>query len=88
MSKIPLSISLVKESITALENILKDIDIPHCSIDGVGTLYFKDSSRKEAGRIQSFFGDKLPAQDDAGAHRPVLYTASVQVTHHMSVRQC
>lgn len=78
MSKIPLSISLVKESITALENILKDIDIPHCSIDGVGTLYFKDSSRKEAGRIQSFFGDKLPAQDDAGAHRPVLYTASVQ----------
>ena len=42
MAKIALSISLVKENVTLLENILKDVETPSCPIEDVGTLYFKN----------------------------------------------
>ena len=76
MSKISLSISLVKESITLLENILKDIETPSCPIEGVGTLFFKNSLSKDASRVKSFFGTTFPTDAEEG--RPVLFTANVQ----------
>lgn len=78
MSKISLSISLVKENMTALESILKDRETPSCPIEGVGMLYYKNSNKKEAFKIQNFFGEKLPNENEDGRQRPILYTAYVQ----------
>ena len=55
MAKIALSISLIKENVTLLENILKDVETPSCLIEDVGTLYFKDSHNNDAYRIKTFF---------------------------------
>ena len=78
MSKISLSLSLVKENVTAIEDILKDVAIPSCSIDNIGMLYYKNSNTKEANKIMNFFGNKLPAANENGERRPTLYTAYVQ----------
>lgn len=78
MSKISLSISLVKENVTAIEDILKDVAIPSCTIDNIGMLYYKNSNTKEANKIMNFFGNKLPAANENGERRPTLYTAYVQ----------
>lgn len=61
-----------------MESILKDMGTPSCPIEDVGTLFFKNSFSKEASRIQSFFGAKLPEEDAEGRHKPVLFTANVQ----------
>lgn len=78
MAKIALSISLIKENVTLLENILKDVETPSCLIEDVGTLYFKDSHNNDAHRIKTFFGDKLPAEDGEEGRKPILFTANVQ----------
>lgn len=77
MAKIPLSILLIKEGVTTEAGYLKEIPTPSCPIEGVGTLYFKNSAKKDARRIQDFFGAKLPLEG-AGEDRPVLFTAIVQ----------
>lgn len=77
MAKIPLSILLIKEGVTTEAGYLKEIPTPSCPIEGVGTLYFKNSAKKDARRIQDFFGAKLPLEG-AGVDRPVLFTAIVQ----------
>ena len=77
MSKIALSILLLKEGITTEVEYLKKMPTSSCPIDGVGTLYFKNSAKKDASRIQNFFGAKLPLEGTE-AERPVLFTAIVQ----------
>ena len=77
MAKIPLSISLFKENHPAVEVFLKDTSTPNCPIDGIGTLYFKNSTKKDAQRIQNFFGTKL-SSNDANPEKPILFTANVQ----------
>ena len=78
MAKIGLSILLIKETIHDEEGYLRDVHTDRCSIDGVGTLYYQNSFRKDARKIENFFGDKLPAGDVDGVEKPILFTANVQ----------
>ena len=76
MSKIALSISLVKEGVPD-ESVIKNAGTTHCSIENIGVLYFKDSNQKQARKIMDFFGAKYP-EGQNGEPVPNLYTANVQ----------
>lgn len=73
MSKIPLSISLVKKGVIAPDGVLKDISMHSYPIEGVGVLYYQNSRDANAEKIINFFGDKLPRNGEIK-----LYTANVQ----------
>lgn len=76
MPKIALTIYLVKKNVTAIDQMIKAGTSP-CPIDGVGTLYYKESFVNEARKIQDFFGNTLP-QREGGSSLPIFYTANVQ----------
>lgn len=76
MSKIALSISLVKEGVPD-ESILKNAGTTHCSIGNIGMLYYKNSNQNQARKIRDFFGAKYP-EGQNGEPVPNLYTANVQ----------
>lgn len=76
MSKIALSISLVKEGVQE-DSVLKEAGTTHCSIGNIGVLYYKNSNLKQARKIKDFFGEKFP-EGQNGEPVPNLYTANVQ----------
>lgn len=76
MSKIALSISLVKEGVPD-ESVLKVTGTSCCSIENIGMLYYKNSNQKQARKIKDFFGGKYP-EGQNGEPVPNLYTANVQ----------
>ena len=78
MSKISLSILLMKDSITGFAGIVKDDVSNYVEIADVGRLYYSNSHIKPASSLIAFFDGALPDREDGSDWQHIFFSSVVQ----------
>ena len=78
MTKISLSIILMKESVAGYGDAVREGVTTYANIENVGRLYYGNSQVKPASSMLEFFGDSLPVREDGRGWENVFFTSAVQ----------